>query len=235
MKALLIALVLTLPLSAQAMEISACVDNKGDITDVTVDGIPVCKQDEQVVTWNAIGPQGPQGPEGPMGPIGPVGPPGADADTSELEARIAAIEDHLFPTEACYQDGWLKDYSLATQKLYVNFSMSWENVTDFAGNRFAMPVLYVPDGTDLTGRAFDLLYATNLDNYGFTWVPSDDGTLWIGYLGFELPEETGQASVEIRAGFGENDDLAAIADRNPVPQGLIWYDADGSLICESPY
>ena len=64
------------PISADAQQIVACVNNSSGTIHVVVQAGQSCQGNEVTLIWNIIGPPGPQGPAGPPGPVGPVGPVG---------------------------------------------------------------------------------------------------------------------------------------------------------------
>jgi len=83
------------PISADAQQIFACVNNSGAIRIVAPDA--VCPTPESLVTWNVGGPQGPPGPAGPRlaqpdpadvlrpsDPQGPAGPRLAQPDPADV-------------------------------------------------------------------------------------------------------------------------------------------------------
>ncbi|GHO85379.1 collagen-like protein [Dictyobacter formicarum] len=60
----------------------ACVNtNSGKISMTTANA--TCPGNEQLISWNNVGPQGPVGPVGPTGPQGPQGPQGATGLTGD--------------------------------------------------------------------------------------------------------------------------------------------------------
>src|SRR5262249_32252179 len=63
------------PISADAQQIFACVNNNSGAVRIVAQGA-ACRTPERLVTWNVVGPQGPPGPAGALGPPGPQGPAG---------------------------------------------------------------------------------------------------------------------------------------------------------------
>jgi hypothetical protein len=58
----------------------------GTLYNVTINGTPICKSGDRLITWNEIGPTGPTGPTGDTGPIGPTGLTGATGQTGSTGA-----------------------------------------------------------------------------------------------------------------------------------------------------
>jgi len=71
----------------------ACVNNTSGTIHMIHEG-ETCSGNEQLVVWNATGPQGPQGPEGPAGPAGSAAGSGF---TSAMTLTVDFLDDVIGP------------------------------------------------------------------------------------------------------------------------------------------
>jgi type VI secretion system secreted protein Hcp len=60
--------------AAATQTVNACVNDEGQLRLAPSSGS--CKKNEQLLSWNTVGPAGPAGPTGATGPAGPAGPAG---------------------------------------------------------------------------------------------------------------------------------------------------------------
>src|SRR5262245_54011906 len=114
------------PISADAQQIFACVNNNSGAIRIVAQGAP-CRTPESLVTWNVVGPQGPPGPAGPagvlgppgpQGPAGPPGPPGPKGDPGQASA-LRYVEG---PAVAC-NDGEVLVSAIVTATGVVGLCM----------------------------------------------------------------------------------------------------------------
>jgi hypothetical protein len=112
---------ITVSVASSHTEYAACLDDKGNLTSVAEGADPMkpCKADAHIVTWGVEGPEGPQGSDGPVGPQGPA------VDTSELEARLAALEE---PVATCFLVSGGEYSSNPSGDVFAVFSAEWANM-----------------------------------------------------------------------------------------------------------
>ncbi len=89
-----VALLATLVMAQDAPDVYyACVNNTSGTIHMIHEG-ETCSGNEQLVVWNATGPQGPQGPEGPAGPAGSAG---GSEFTSAMTLTVDFLDDVIGP------------------------------------------------------------------------------------------------------------------------------------------
>jgi hypothetical protein len=79
-----------------AQEIGACLKD-GKLDQVTVGGVPTCKDNETPIVWNQAGPQGPQGEPGPAGPASVINRH-LFVITGQYEVPVGYADYHLLLT-----------------------------------------------------------------------------------------------------------------------------------------
>jgi hypothetical protein len=81
---------------AEGSTISVCANKSGVVYMVGKGFIfNKCGKNDQLITWNAAGPQGPKGDTGAVGPVGPQGPQGTPGSSSWNEQRIESLESRV--------------------------------------------------------------------------------------------------------------------------------------------
>src|SRR5437899_4214782 len=81
--------------AAATQTVNACVNDDGQLRLAPSSG--ACKKNEQLLSWNTVGPVGPAGPAGAAGAAGPAGPQGV-AGRDGRDATSAASPDAVTAT-----------------------------------------------------------------------------------------------------------------------------------------
>jgi hypothetical protein len=84
-----------------AQEIGACLKD-GKLDQVTVGGVPTCKDNETPIVWNQAGPQGPQGEPGPAGPASVINRH-LFVITGQYEVPVGYADYHLLLTAGSFE------------------------------------------------------------------------------------------------------------------------------------